>query len=115
MKIATTCKNGIGKSTPAGIRYQFPYETIRPLSKNYTLPEFRGKGDGQQQMKETLRGFRSKGAQRVKTSTLEVPYFLTAQHRYLTCGFKKRERIPWNVDPNVEEIHYEWKEENPYG
>lgn len=85
------------------------------IGHNCILPEFRGKGYGKQQIQEILRRFRAMGVKRIKTSTLDTPYFLPAQHMYLTCGFKESERIPWNVDPNVEEIHYEWKEENQYG
>lgn len=85
------------------------------IGHNCILPEFRRRGYGIQQIHEILRRFRTMGVQRIKTSTLDIPYFLPAQHMYLNCGFKEKGRTPWNVDPNVEEIHYEWKEKIKYG
>ncbi len=62
---------------------------------NCILPEFRGRGLGQAQLREILRRLREMGVQTVQVRTLDIPFFGPARRMYEACGFREIGRTPW--------------------
>lgn len=77
------------------------------VGHNCILPPFRRKGFGKQQINEILKLFKQLGIQKAKASTLEHPFFIPAQRMYISCGFEKTRRIPWDRDRSLRQIEYE--------
>lgn len=84
------------------------------VGHNCILPEFRGKGLGQQQILEILRRFRALGIKTAKVSTCAHPFFLPAQRMYVACGFREVRRTPWDRDPTRNLIEYEMDLAQPH-
>lgn len=77
------------------------------VGHNCILPEFRGRGYGQEQVQEILRRFRELGIRKAQVTTGAHPFFLPARRTYAACGFRETARRPWDVDPAQAVIDYE--------
>jgi GNAT superfamily N-acetyltransferase len=77
------------------------------IGQNCILPEFRGNGYGEQQIREILNRFRTMGIKKAVVSTSEHPFFLSAQRMYLSCGFQEKRRYTGGPDPRYRLIEYE--------
>ena len=74
---------------------------------NCILPEFRGRGLGQAQLREILRRLREMGVQTVQVRTLDVPFFGPARRMYEACGFHEIGRTPWPRSNTHNLVDYE--------
>lgn len=62
------------------------------IGHNCILPELRGKGFGKAQILEIVNIFKQMGVKKVKVTTGEHPFFISAQRMYISCGFKESQR-----------------------
>ena len=67
---------------------------VGAIGHNCILPEFRGRGFGQHQVKEILRRFGQGGAVKARVLTDEHPFYGPAVRMYERCGFQVVERLP---------------------
>ncbi len=74
---------------------------------NCILPEFRGRGLGQAQMREILRRLGEMGVQAVQVRTLDSPFFAPARRMYEACGFLEIGRTPWPRSNAYHLVDYE--------
>jgi len=81
---------------------------IAEIGWNCILPEFRGKGFGQTQIKELLRRFKTAGFKKAFVRTGEHPFFIPAQKMYLACDFKECKKLPTGDQPGYGTIDYEF-------
>mgnify|MGYP003592986894 CR=1 FL=1 len=77
------------------------------VGHNCILPEFRGRGFGEEQILEILRRLQSRGIRKAKVSTGAHPFFVPAQRMYIACGFRETRRVPSDIDPSESVIEYE--------
>jgi len=80
--------------------------TLGIIGDNVILPSARGKGYGKLQLQEILRRLKEIGVQKVRVSTGDHPFFLSAQKNYQSVGFKENRRFiakKWQFGP----IEYE--------
>jgi len=76
------------------------------IGDNVILPSARGKGYGKLQLLEILRRLKDMGIRKVRVSTGDHPFFLSAQKNYQSVGFKETRRF---IDDNWQsgQIEYE--------
>lgn len=77
------------------------------IGHNCILPQYRGKGYGQQQIHEILKRFRKMNFQKAIVSTNEHEFFYPAQRMYLACGFKEMRRFHGGEIRDYVMIEYE--------
>lgn len=67
--------------------------TLGIIGDNVILPSARGKGYGKLQLLEILRRLKDLGVQKVRVSTGDHPFFVSAQKNYQSVGFKETRRF----------------------
>ncbi|MDD5025806.1 MAG: GNAT family N-acetyltransferase [Candidatus Peribacteraceae bacterium] len=83
--------NGI----PVGLGSYDPRKrpTLGIIGDNVILPSARGKGYGKLQLLEILRRLKDMGIRKVRVSTGDHPFFLSAQKNYQSVGFKETRKF----------------------
>jgi len=92
---------GFGSFDPRGIP-----ATAR-VGHHCILPPYQGRGFGRAQLAEILRRLEIRGAQAVVATTLDIPFFMPAQHAYRSAGFRLAGRTPWEADPRIVRLHFQ--------
>jgi len=64
------------------------------IGHNCILPQFRGRGFGEQQVQEILRRFAQGAAEMARVLTDEHPFYAPAVRMYERCGFQIVEHLP---------------------
>jgi RimJ/RimL family protein N-acetyltransferase len=79
------------------------------IGHNCIVPQFRGRGFGNQQVFEMLSRLRALQIKRVIATTSEHPFFQPAQRMYLSCHFEETKRSIGGLDPRYRLIEYSRK------
>ena len=74
---------------------------------NCILPEFRGRGLGQAQIREILRRLREMGVRAVQVRTLDAPFYGPARRMYEACGFREIGRVSFSRSAAFNLVDYE--------
>ncbi len=67
---------------------------VGAIGHNCILPQFRGRGFGEEQVREILRRFGQGGAVMARALTDEHPFYAPAVRMYERCGLQIVERLP---------------------